>query len=248
MRLSGPEKTIYDVDLSFDARMALSSGNDSAIYLYDLKYQKPNQCFNGHSSKIPAAKFFGDKTAYSGSYDRTIKTWDVENSSNLLTIPCVSACNYVHMSSDGSIIGSAHLDSHVRFWSSNSKELICDLGEEHKKSVSCIKFPATGPLCLTTSKDCTIKVIDTRTWGVIRTITDGEYRDVPTWAQFAISPDGALVAAGSGSGTVIIWDIESGKKKKYLRNHSAPVTSCAWSPYGVNLVSTDKSGGISIWS
>jgi autophagy-related protein 16 len=184
---------------------------------------------------------------YSGSYDRTIKVWDIENSSNLFTIPCVSSCNYVHLSPDGSMIGSAHLDSHVRFWSYNSRELIYD-GEEHKKTVSCVKFPSTGPLCLTTSKDCSLKVIDTRTWGVVRTLTDGEYKDVGTWSQFAISPDGAFVAAGSGSGAVIIWEVESGKRKKYLRGHSGAVTSCAWSPYGVSVVSTDKTGVINVWS
>jgi autophagy-related protein 16 len=151
------------------------------------------------------------------------------------------------MSPDGTMIASAHLDSHVRFWSSNSKDLIHDFGE-HKKSVSCVKFPNAGYLAMSASKDNSIKVIDTRTWSTLRTITDNEFRDLPSWSQFALSPDGAYVASGSGSGAVLIWTIDKGKRKKFLQHHSTGVTSCAWSPNGLNLVSTDKEGNIAIWS
>ena len=44
-KLSGPEKAIIDVDISFDGNLALSAGHDSAIFVWNLKGQKISVCF-----------------------------------------------------------------------------------------------------------------------------------------------------------------------------------------------------------
>jgi WD40 repeat protein len=51
-KLSGPEKAIIDVDVSFDGNLALSAGHDSAIFVWNLKGQKISVCFYNDLGRI----------------------------------------------------------------------------------------------------------------------------------------------------------------------------------------------------
>ena len=65
-------------------------------------------------------------------------------------------------------------------------------------------FHPSGRFLATTSTDETVKLYDTSTWEVARTFTwkVGKMRSV------AFSPDGALAAAGSDTGKVVVWDVD----------------------------------------
>ena len=58
---------------------------------------------------------------------------------------------------------------------------------------------------------------------------DAEVRSV------AFSPDGKLLASGSGDNTVKLWDAATGAEVRTLSGHSRWVTSVAFSPDGMWL-------------
>jgi WD40 repeat protein len=45
-----------------------------------------------------------------------------------------------------------------------------------------------------------------------------------------------MLASASKDSTVIIWELEGGEKRWFLRGHEEPISVCAWSPDGCNLV------------
>ncbi|HEY1186758.1 MAG TPA: WD40 repeat domain-containing protein [Gemmata sp.] len=74
-------------------------------------------------------------------------------------------------------------------------------GRRHFTSAA---FHPSGRYLAVTSNDATVKLFDTTNWELARTFTwnIGRMRSV------AFSPDGALAAAGSDKGQVIVWDVD----------------------------------------
>jgi WD40 repeat protein len=72
----------------------------------------------------------------------------------------------------------------------------------------------------------------------------------------AFSPDGALLASGSGAidpnspqdFTVRLWDVATGEQRTALEGHTAPVRSIAFSPDGALLASGSLDGTVRVWS
>lgn len=63
----------------------------------------------------------------------------------------------------------------------------------------------------------------------------------------SFSPDGKLIAAGSGN-EVRVWDVQSGEEKTHpLKGHGADVVSVRFSADGKTLASSAKDGSIRLW-
>jgi WD40 repeat protein len=72
----------------------------------------------------------------------------------------------------------------------------------------------------------------------------------------AFSPDGTLLASGSGAidpnsaqdFTVRLWDVATGEQRMTLEGHTAPVRSIAFSPDGTLLASGSLDGTARVWN
>jgi WD40 repeat protein len=71
----------------------------------------------------------------------------------------------------------------------------------------------------------------------------------PSSAAFslAVSPDGRLLAAGTWVGTIVIWDLESGRQLKELKGQARGVIGLDFSPDGRILVSASLRGPMWVW-
>src|SRR5712692_5744528 len=61
-------------------------------------------------------------------------------------------------------------------------------------------------------------------------------------SSIAFSPDGRLIASGSGDKTVKLWDVATGNQLRSLEGHAERVSSVAFSPDGrvIASASMDK--------
>lgn len=63
----------------------------------------------------------------------------------------------------------------------------------------------------------------------------------------AFSPDGKLLAAAGEETKIRVFDLAAGSQLAELRDHTAAVTTLAWSPAGDRLVSGCADGSVRVY-
>ena len=70
---------------------------------------------------------------------------------------------------------------------------------------------------------------------------------IPKRENVAFSPDGTILASGGYCQTLILWDVESGRRMRHLQGHTGAVRSVAFSPDGTTLASGSDDGAVALW-
>lgn len=63
----------------------------------------------------------------------------------------------------------------------------------------------------------------------------------------SFSPDGNKLVSGSNDGTVLVWDVETGRILKRFEGHTGFARSCVFFPDGERMASGDARGQVAVW-
>ncbi len=197
----------------------------------------------GHSLSVESVAISPDgQTLVSGSWDKTIKIWDLSSGKLRRTITGHSSrVSSVAISPDGETLVSGQADT-IKIWDLSSGKLRQTL-TGHSGAVWSVAISPDGQTLASGSDDDTIKIWDIRSGKLRQTLTG--HSNVVT--SVTISPDGRTLVSGSWDKTIKIWDIRSGKLRQTLTGHSDLVWSVAISPDGRTLVSGSGDDTIKIW-
>jgi WD40 repeat protein len=250
-KLSADFPTVWTSAMLQKLRLILQKYRE--VYNYELKQlsfvqiEKPKSwtCVNtiyGHSSYVFSIAINPDgKTFISGSADKTIKIWNIENSELIHTLTGHS--NYVStvaFSPDGKIIGSGSYDKTFKLWDAlKGKTFI-----EHSGCITSVAFSPDGKTFATASLDKTIKIWDLISEKLIFTLT--KHSNYVNCVVFSL--DGKKLISCDSDKIIKIWNINSKTEIITLTDHLDAINTIAISPDGQTFATGSHDNTIKIWS
>jgi WD40 repeat protein len=217
----------------------------------------------GHTAPVWSVAFSPDgRRLASGSWDNTIKLWDVETGQEVRTLRGHTGGVWsMAFSPDGRLLASGSVGGTVKLWDvgvatkdfSSPPEVRTLRG--HSGGVLSVAFSPDGRLLASNSVYYTkttfysaVELWNVETGQKVRTLSGAPVGSV------AFSPDGRLLAAGSDEGTVKLWDVgvatkdfSSPPEVRTLRGHTGGVESVAFSPDGRLLASASSDQTVKLW-
>ncbi len=201
----------------------------------------------GHTGWVRAVAFFPNGFSLaSGSYDRTVRLWNVSNNKSFGTLSnhlgSISGINAIAVHPNGNTFAIACIDKTIKLWNFRSGKPIRNL-EGHDGQVYGVAYSPDGKTLVSASADKTIKLWNWNRGEVLQTFTGHQDKVVAV----IFHRDGKRIASASADKTIRIWDVATAKELIKITGHNSPVNAIAFSPDGKLLASGSQDQTIKIW-
>ena len=174
----------------------------------------------GHTAAVTGVAFSADgKHVVSGSDDKTVRVWSVENGETVRQITTPAAVTDVLLRIDSMQIVSAHADNKLRVWTFTAPEGDTPEGGEKPvreiahTGVTCLCTTPTAAQVLSGGTDNTARIWNLDNGAAVKTLSHGG----PV-VSVACRADGKAFLTGSSNNTAKLWDA-AGKQIAELRGH-----------------------------
>ena len=198
----------------------------------------------GHTNSISCIAVTPDgRRAVSGSWDNTVRVWDVASGRCVVLEGHTASVSSVAVRGDGRRAFSGAGDGTVRVWDVESGRCVVTL-EGHTAGVWSVAATGDGQRVLSGSWDNTVRVWDVESGRCVATL---EGHTASVWSV-AVTGDGRRAVSGSDDNTVRVWDVESGRCVATLEGHTASVWSVAVTDDGRRAVSGSDDNTVRVWN
>ncbi|ETO01316.1 F-box and wd40 domain protein [Reticulomyxa filosa] len=237
----------------------------NTFFIFDIfrSSSKLLKSFNGHNhcvNSIDYSTFNSNQFIYSGSTDKTIHIWNIEDNKQIKLfnghssfVYCVKFSHYYYYNQRRHIICSSSDDNTIRFWDvKHNKQL--QILNEHTSWVGGIEFSQfnNGRYLCSGSGDNTIRLWDIETFKLLN-IFNGHIRgiyciDISSSLQNNdnnnIGHEGSvsiikygsnelknIILSGSWDKSIRLWDIRSYQQIQLFNGHTNFISSVEYSPF-----------------
>src|SRR5262245_40669601 len=221
-----------------EARIIRLSGVDSRGKLdaSSKEHQTPPSTFRGHKDAMYCARLSPDgKLLATGSYDSSIRLWDVASGNELRTFEGHNGAVFeLAFRADGKVLASASGDRTVKLWNVASGERLDTLKESQKELYS-LGFSPDGKKLAAVGVDNRIRI-----WSIADEAKEGtnpllisQFGHESPILRLVWSGDGKLIATAGEDRLVKIWNSKSMTIRQTLEKQSDWASGLAIGPVGV---------------
>jgi WD40 repeat protein len=239
---------IVKLTFSADGNTLGSASFDHTAALWDVAGRKQPVILRGHRETINDLAFNPDGGwVITASNDFTARIWDALSGQSLATLPGAWFMVDAGWSPDGAFLAvggdTSSISTSISLYRVTGRHVFQRLAR-HRHGVQCVAANPRVERIATGADDHVVIDWDLATTqpGTRWTGTDPEYV-----TALAYSPDGSLLATGTGYGTLWVRDAETGEVKARLAGHKVGIPALAFDPSGRRLASGDRNGRIVLW-
>ncbi len=271
--LQGYSDRVFSLSFSPDGRLLATGSEDHLVKVWDVKTGQLLNSLSGHTNEVRSVAFAPqhyakaaqknpsipnlsdpesarpkilNRTSYllaSGSYDRTVRLWDV-NAGECLKIleEHTHRVWSVAFSPDGRTLASSSSDRTIKLWDIITGQC-CKSLLGHSHQIRTVAFSPDGQTLASGSDDQSVRLWNWHTGEALRVL-----KGHTSWiSSIAFSPDNDLLVSGSEDQSVRLWETRTKLCLKTLQGHSNGIWSVAFSPQGTTLASGSQDGVIRFW-
>ena len=239
----------------------LAVASSLGVWLYDTETYQERTLLTDYTGSADSVCLSTDgHILASGSWDGTIKLWDVATGTLQRTLTSGYFLTGVRLSPDGRTLasaGSSEMGTGIELWDVTTGTMRQELSPEGYPEVLSMDFSPDGQTLASSSHSDTVRLWDVNTGTLLRT-----FNDEPAWQYSAhinsmrFSPDGQTLVSASQAErrrgnhkfyTMGLWDVASGEPLKRLTVQADAVSTLCWSADGQTLASASQDGTIQLW-
>ena len=251
---TGHTRSVPAVAVTSDGRRAVSGSEDGTLKVWDAERGIEQHTFTGHTTAIGADSRFGfgkriatvavtadGRKVVSGSWDGTIKVWDLLRGDELRTLEGHGDGVY-WVTPIGSRAVSASWDRTIKWWDlERGTELRSLSGPEGH--VNGVAVRQRGRCAVFALGDRTLEVWDLEQGAKLYTL-EGPKAAINA---LAISGDGRHAVLALDDSTLRLWDLKRGAELRTLTGHAKRLWAAGMTPDGTRAVSVSDDHTVKLW-
>jgi WD40 repeat protein len=202
------------------------------------------QILAGHKTAASAVALFPDGgRALSGSWDATLRLWDLATGETLRIFKGHSgAVSAVTVLPDRSRALSGSIDNTIRLWDLATGEALRTF-EGHMRTITALAVLAEGRRALSGSGDRTLRLWDLATGETLRTF-EGHTNGI---GGIAVLGDGRRAVSSSNDNTLRLWNLGTGETLRIFEGHTYGVSAVALTKDGTRALSGSRDATLRLW-
>lgn len=260
MVLTGPTDQVFWVAVSPDGRYLASASADNLLRLWDISVQGSHELITlDHKDRVRDVVFSPDgKIIASSGVNGVINLWNSPSGELIKQLNITGrSAEVMFWSYDGRYLAAGYINGQTIIWDMKTYQPALSI-KGSGKTVSGVSLNGDYSLLATGDDDGLVHLYNTRTGEETATFDANKQMnwDAGTknlWINAVLfSPDNNYVAAAystgpAGKGSIVIWDVKSGKVAMTLLGHDDIVENIAYSPNGLLLASASDDGNVILW-
>lgn len=233
--LTGHKGAVLDINWSRDSNILFSASADMTLASWDLESGLRIRRHEGHEELVNCVKVSrrGEELLFSGSDDGHIGLWDPRQKRAIDFIPSGFPVTSVAVAEAGNELYSGGIDNDIKAWDMRKQEVLYTMSGNTDTVTSLEVSPDTQAL-LSYSHDGSAKTWDIRPFAPVdrqmKTYTGAPAGMEKNLIRASWDPKGKKIGSGSGDGTAVVWDCQSGKLLYKLPGHKGTVNDVRFAP------------------
>src|SRR2546421_2060307 len=236
---------IWAVTVSRSGQYWAAAGRRGEVRLWREFGQTLHLAWQAHTDIVMSLAFSPDERRLaSGSFDGSVKLWDVESRALLWSGRHPKSTLCLALAPDGQLLASGGADGTVRCWEAQLGTPVQEL--PHPGAVFALAWSPDGRLLASGDTLGTIRLWQRQQSGPARLWQALEAHS--NWVRgLAFAPDGGSLFSGSEDGTLRLWDVQGGEPLRVLQGYTAALNDLDWRPDGTAIASAGSDSEVILW-